>query len=79
MVTLMVLTSTPTPCGSSDGESFHPEAQTRRERAFPVRICARCEVKDACLEYALDANASGIWGGTTEANRKRILKERRTA
>ncbi len=41
------------------------------------RLCGRCAVRKACLQYALDNRAlvGGIWGGTTADERKR-LKER---
>jgi len=39
-------------------------------------ICARCPIQQACLDYALDASPiQGVWGGTTEAER-RLLKQR---
>lgn len=41
------------------------------------RICQQCEVRSACLEYAL-ANRidDGIWGGATARERQQILRER---
>jgi WhiB family redox-sensing transcriptional regulator len=38
------------------------------------RICAECPVSDACLQYALD---DGVWGGTSERERRRMLRRRR--
>jgi WhiB family transcriptional regulator, redox-sensing transcriptional regulator len=48
------------------------------------RVCADCPVKAMCLEYALDNRIDhGVWGGTSERERRRILKarseQRRTA
>jgi WhiB family redox-sensing transcriptional regulator len=35
------------------------------------RVCERCPVLTACLRWALDAGqVSGIWGGTTEEERR---------
>jgi len=34
-------------------------------------ICAPCPVKIMCLDYAVSAGMQGIWGGTTEFERKR--------
>jgi WhiB family redox-sensing transcriptional regulator len=35
------------------------------------RVCGRCPVRTACLRWALDAGqVSGIWGGTTEEDRR---------
>ena len=36
-------------------------------------ICAECPYKVRCLEYALKNHEQGIWGGTTERDRRRIL------
>jgi WhiB family transcriptional regulator, redox-sensing transcriptional regulator len=42
------------------------------------RICADCPVKSPCLEYALAQRIDhGVWGGTSERERRRILRRRR--
>jgi WhiB family redox-sensing transcriptional regulator len=42
------------------------------------RICQTCPVTAACLEYALTNRIDhGVWGGTSERERRRILKRRR--
>jgi WhiB family redox-sensing transcriptional regulator len=42
------------------------------------RICATCPVQHPCLEYALAERIDhGVWGGTSERERRRILKQRR--
>jgi WhiB family redox-sensing transcriptional regulator len=39
-------------------------------------ICSVCPVMDACLEYALETNQrAGIWGGTTERERKSLRRK----
>lgn len=44
------------------------------------RICAACPVKAPCLEYALVHRIDhGVWGGSSERERRRILKRRRIA
>jgi WhiB family transcriptional regulator, redox-sensing transcriptional regulator len=41
------------------------------------RICATCPVKEPCLEYALEFRIDhGVWGGTSERQRRRILRQR---
>lgn len=42
------------------------------------RFCADCPVKEPCLEYALRNRIDhGVWGGTSERERRRILRRRR--
>jgi WhiB family redox-sensing transcriptional regulator len=42
------------------------------------RICQDCPAKTPCLEYALVNRIDhGVWGGTSERQRRRILKQRR--
>lgn len=44
------------------------------------RVCVDCPVRTACLEYALTNRVDhGVWGGTSERERRRILKARRLA
>ena len=42
-----------------------------------VKICRSCPVVEQCRAYAVKHSyAAGIWGGTTQADRKRIRKNR---
>jgi len=42
------------------------------------RICLECPVRTECLEYALEHRIDqGAWGGTSERERRRILRRRR--
>ena len=43
-----------------------------------VDACAGCPVRQQCLEYALaDPSLVGLWGGTTERERRTIRRARR--
>jgi hypothetical protein len=42
-----------------------------------LSICDHCAVLDECLAYATRERLSGIWGGTTEAERTRPPRPRR--
>ena len=45
-----------------------------RAKAF----CAGCVVREACLEYAITAREKqGVWGGLTERERRRMIRQRR--
>lgn len=59
-----------------DPELFFPERGQSTGEA--KAICARCPVKDVCLEVALaNGEKFGIWGGLSERERRRIRKQRR--
>jgi WhiB family redox-sensing transcriptional regulator len=41
------------------------------------RICEECPVRATCLEYAIENRIDhGVWGGTSERQRRRIIKAR---
>jgi WhiB family redox-sensing transcriptional regulator len=62
-------------CTEVDPEIFFPERGGSSKAARSV--CAQCEVRLNCLEYALkNKEQFGIWGGTTERERRRIRKDR---
>jgi WhiB family redox-sensing transcriptional regulator len=63
-------------CRGVDPEVFYPV--TDEEAGVAKAICASCPVREACLEHALSARErEGIWGGATERERRRILRQRR--
>lgn len=38
-------------------------------------VCQTCHVQDACLQFALETNEEdGIWGGTTEDERRKLRR-----
>jgi WhiB family redox-sensing transcriptional regulator len=40
-------------------------------------VCRECLVREQCLEYALETNQdSGIWGGLSEEERRKLRKQR---
>ena len=42
------------------------------------KICQDCPARMPCLEYALINRIDhGVWGGTSERERRRILRQRR--
>jgi WhiB family transcriptional regulator, redox-sensing transcriptional regulator len=67
-------------CSGADPELFFPISTSGpavRQVARAKAVCARCEIWRECLNYALDvASIQGVWGGTTESER-RLLRRRR--
>jgi WhiB family redox-sensing transcriptional regulator len=37
-----------------------------------LAVCHRCDVREPCLAYAIEHRAAGVWGGTSDRQRKRI-------
>lgn len=64
-------------CRGLDPEIFYSAGEDEGvERAKDV--CGSCVVQQQCLEYALaNRESEGIWGGATEKERRRILRQRR--
>jgi WhiB family transcriptional regulator, redox-sensing transcriptional regulator len=59
-------------------EIFFPLGSTGRaaeQTAKAKAICAGCEVREQCLECALDEPA-GVWGGKTEEERQALRRSR---
>ena len=67
-------------CRGPESQLFFPPSlpERREEReareARAKRICLDCPVLDDCLDFALRVREPhGIWGGLTEAERRRLL------
>lgn len=64
-------------CHGLDASIFYPgddddDADQAKE------ICDGCPVQEACLEHALTRREKeGVWGGCTERERRRIIRQRR--
>jgi WhiB family transcriptional regulator, redox-sensing transcriptional regulator len=60
-------------CTQTDPEMFFPElgGSTRSAK----KVCASCEVKERCLQYALENDERfGVWGGLSERERRKLRK-----
>lgn len=60
-------------CKQTDPEIFFPEkgGSTREAK----QVCQNCEVRDKCLQYALNNDERfGIWGGLSERERRKLKK-----
>ncbi len=67
-------------CAHTDPELFFPIGTTGQallQIAKAKEVCSGCTVKSQCLDFALETNQdSGIWGGTSEEERRNIRRER---
>ncbi len=81
----MIATMTPTTtvswrdqaaCRGLDPDVFYPVSDEDADVA--KAICNECPVREACLEYALaNRERDGVWGGATERERRRMVRQRR--
>ena len=65
-------------CRDSDPDIFFPIGITGpalEQIETARRICTACDVNEECLEFALATNQeAGVWGGTTEEERRKLRK-----
>ena len=63
-------------CRGLDPEIFYPVTDDEADAAKSV--CDVCAVRETCLEHALGSRErDGVWGGATERERRRIIRQRR--
>lgn len=55
--------------------NFVPDTGQRADAAKAV--CARCLVRAECLSFALDGDDVGVWGGTTDRERRGMPRKRK--
>jgi len=59
---------------------FEKKQNKLAREAEAKQMCARCEVRSDCLEYALRVRENhGIWGGLNEMERRALLRRREVA
>jgi WhiB family transcriptional regulator, redox-sensing transcriptional regulator len=70
-------------CRSEDPELFFPIGMTGpalRQIEEAKAVCRRCEVADACLDWALRTGQdAGVWGGLSEEERRTLRRLRAAA
>jgi WhiB family redox-sensing transcriptional regulator len=64
-------------CALVELELHFPERGRGRQTRAAKQVCAKCEVREACLERAIENREPyGIWGGMTERERHEEIKRR---
>jgi len=67
-------------CSQVDSALFFVEPGHDHAAALAKAICRECPLIEQCLRYALDRpEFGGIWGATTENDRRELRKKRRAA
>ena len=63
-------------CRGLDPEIFYPPSE--EDAVAAKSVCGACAVRMPCLDFALtNREHDGIWGGATEKERRRIVRQRR--
>jgi len=64
------------PCAESDPDAFFPEMGggegSLAYARMAIQVCDECPYKQRCLEYATKNRLPGIWGGTSDVQRRRL-------
>lgn len=61
-----------------DPELFHPEVGGYQQAKKAIAVCNRCPAESECLDWALNnRTVTGVLGGTTYTERKRLMKWKR--
>lgn len=66
-------------CSEVDPDIFFPEPDQPNAGATireAKRVCETCPYLEECREWAISHGEMGIWGGTTETERRRLLRQR---
>lgn len=70
-------------CRDTDPSLFFPVGTTGPaidQIEAAKAVCRECLVQDECLEFALTTHQdSGVWGGTSEEERRQIRRKARLA
>lgn len=60
-------------CGGLDGRLWFPDASMGGAVPDIVkRICRSCDIREDCLQYAVDNDEVGMWGGVYFAEKKAV-------
>jgi WhiB family redox-sensing transcriptional regulator len=63
-------------CKGLNSDMFYPDDEA--SAASAKAVCESCAVQSTCLEHALTIREkAGVWGGATERDRRRIIRQRR--
>jgi WhiB family redox-sensing transcriptional regulator len=73
-------------CKDEDPELFFPVPRGGKwaheyiaQVEVALSVCGRCPVSAECLLFAMETNAEGVWGNSTEDERKALKAEESAA
>ena len=63
-------------CRKYDPDLWHPKFDAPSSTAAAKAICKLCPVQSECLDWALKYDENGVWGGTSEADRRTLQRRK---
>jgi WhiB family redox-sensing transcriptional regulator len=72
----------PASCTYVDPDMFFTDPKDenfRRDSELAKKICGVCVYKIECLTWALEENEVGVWGGTSELDRRQLRRKNRSS
>jgi WhiB family redox-sensing transcriptional regulator len=71
------------PCAEIDPELYFPDKgcsnTSLKDIAVAKKVCKTCPYIGECLSWAVANDEIGIWGGTTQKERRGLRRQRRLA
>jgi WhiB family redox-sensing transcriptional regulator len=67
-------------CRNVETATFYPEKHESaliQKMKTARQVCGECDVRKECLDYALEYEPLGFWGGMSEKDRKAYRRENR--
>lgn len=61
-------------CRDADPEVFFLDDKATEVPEIAARYCRICEIQPECLEWAMRYENFGVWGNTTEVQRKKLKR-----
>lgn len=65
-------------CIGTDPEAFFTTGKGEAVKPVVRKVCGGCEVRLACLEYAIEHGMEGFWGGASR-HRRDLISGRKVA
>lgn len=68
------------PCREIGLDLFFPEdsSESLKLKELVKPICRSCQFSSPCLEWAVENYEVGIWSGTTDSERQRIRRKKKS-
>lgn len=65
------------PCQTTDPEIWFGNDYFKSTFTFARNLCARCPVRQKCLDYAMANDEEfGVWGGLSPSERDRLKRQK---